>query len=737
MIAGVFAIIVGLSAFGFFVAQAIAQTRGLTVELRTAPEATAPVAERIELYDNSYALVIGNDDYNNGWPKLTNAVADAVEVAGALKEQGFEVTLKENLDGVALRDTLKEFFAIKGTDPEARLLLWYAGHGHSIKGEGFLVPVDAPSASEPEFKLKALHMRDFGGLMRLAESKHVLAIFDSCFSGTIFTTRAGAVPAAITRVTAQPSRQFMTSGDEDQQVSDDGTFRRLFIRALHGETIADSNGDGYLTGTEIGLFMSTEMTNYTEEAQTPRYGKLRDPDYDRGDFVFALPGRLEAAEPRLNDFSTSTGGPTKIESTRTEITLKGADPKEQSFEDWGQGLYDGHTYSYEATSSAWNAMAPSYNRNLGVLILNVKVEQPGSIIDTIGIKPAPVGSFSLVAQEDGRFAWNVYAPNIDSEVRDVSGWHRFLSKPVSYDEWHSVEVWYGVTGTQFIVDGDPKVLLDFKQPLSGEQVFVGDFPFDKEWDPRYNAKTGFIGRVNALRFVEVLQMMGLPWSGLSQQDVARLSREALQATEQGLSSRETMQPPLEVGRASTAEDQLEVGIDRPGSDLVCNFPVSSAGECSSMCQGESACISFTWVKAGHFPQPPFNGNPICCLKDSVPAPIKNDCCVSGVKKDRLSARETMQPSSEAGGALPAEEQLEVGIDRPGSDLVCNFPVSSAGECSSMCQGKLACVSFTWVKAGHFPQPPFNGNPICCLKDSIPAPIKNDCCVSGVLISTQN
>ena len=29
----------------------------------------------------------------------------------------------------------------------------------------------------------------------------------------------------------------------------------------------------------------------TEEAQTPRYGKLRDPDFDRGDFVFLLPSR--------------------------------------------------------------------------------------------------------------------------------------------------------------------------------------------------------------------------------------------------------------------------------------------------------------------------------------------------------------------------------------------------------------------------------------------------------------
>lgn len=295
-------------------------SRGLSVELRTEPEANAPLAGRVELYANSYALVIGNDAYSEGWPSLSNAVADAREIAAALKDRGFEVTLVENLDSVALRDTLREFFAIQGSDPEARLLLWYAGHGHSIKGEGFLVPIDAPAPTEPEFKVRALHMRDFGGLMRLAEAKHVLAIFDSCFSGTIFTTRAGSVPAAITRVTTRPTRQFMTSGDAEQQVSDDGTFRRLFLRALAGESTADSNGDGYLTGSELGLFMSDEMTNYTEEAQTPRYGKLRDPDYDRGDFVFALPGRLNES---LDDFgeTATPDEPADITEAMAEITL--------------------------------------------------------------------------------------------------------------------------------------------------------------------------------------------------------------------------------------------------------------------------------------------------------------------------------------------------------------------------------------------------------------------------------
>jgi hypothetical protein len=279
-----------VTSIGFWTAHA--EKRGIAVKIRAEDSIGAPVIETVQLYDKSYALVIGIDTYTSGWPPLHNAVSDAQEVATELKNRGFEVTFKKNPKSSELQQSLKKFFAIKGSDPEARLFLWFAGHGHTIKGEGFLVPADAPQPISPEFKLKAIHMRDFAGFMRLAESKHVFAIFDSCFAGTIFEARAGAIPAAITRATTLPVRQFLSSGDANQTVSDDGAFRKLFLRGVRGEERADANGDGYLTASEMGLYLSDRITNLTEQAQTPRYGKLRDPDFDRGDFVFLLPGHL-------------------------------------------------------------------------------------------------------------------------------------------------------------------------------------------------------------------------------------------------------------------------------------------------------------------------------------------------------------------------------------------------------------------------------------------------------------
>ena len=108
--------------------------------------------------------------------------------------------------------------------------------------------------------------------------------------GLFKATRA--IPAVIREKTGKPVRQFITSGTAEQEVPDESVFRGQFIAALGGE--ADLDGDGYVTGAELGQFLETTVTNYTGAAQTPQYGKLGDPLLDKGDFVFAL---AKAAAP--------------------------------------------------------------------------------------------------------------------------------------------------------------------------------------------------------------------------------------------------------------------------------------------------------------------------------------------------------------------------------------------------------------------------------------------------------
>ncbi|MDP2787963.1 MAG: SUMF1/EgtB/PvdO family nonheme iron enzyme [Pseudomonadota bacterium] len=279
--------------------------RGLQPVLLTVPGEARPVA----LYGESHALVIGASDYHNGWPKLPGVHDDIDAVGRALEKQGFAVSKVLNPAGDKLDKSIRRFIGQHGQKPDSRLLIYFTGHGYTMKPDaerqlGYLVPVDAPLADRDPggFIEAALSMESLEGYAKQIRAKHALFVFDSCFSGSFFKMRAA--PELIALKTMQPVRQFITSGGADQQVPDVSVFRRQFIAALNGE--GDLNNDGYITGSELGSFLEDKVTNYSRRTQIPQYGKIRDPALDKGDFVFALakpearpePVREEAAAPR-------------------------------------------------------------------------------------------------------------------------------------------------------------------------------------------------------------------------------------------------------------------------------------------------------------------------------------------------------------------------------------------------------------------------------------------------------
>jgi len=148
-------------------------------------------------------------------------------------------------------------------------------------------PTDQKKAYQRELMRNSLPMVRFAEYMKEAAAKHVLMVFDSCFAGTIFSALRSPPSPAITRATGLPARQFITSGTAAQTVRDDGTFQQLFVRAISGkERGADPNNDGYVTASELGVFLSDKLTNLTRKRQTPVSGYLSETGFDRGDFVF-------------------------------------------------------------------------------------------------------------------------------------------------------------------------------------------------------------------------------------------------------------------------------------------------------------------------------------------------------------------------------------------------------------------------------------------------------------------
>jgi beta-lactam-binding protein with PASTA domain len=72
----------------------------------------------------------------------------------------------------------------------------------------------------------------------------------------------------------------------------------------------------------------------------------------------------------------------------------------------------------------------------------------------------------------------------------------------------------------------------------------------------------------------------------------------------------------------------EVGVDRPGKDYK-NFdlPKADPGLCKKYCDDDQNCKAYTYVKPGSQGR-----SARCWLKSEVPAAVKSDCCISGVKE---------------------------------------------------------------------------------------------------------
>ena len=258
------------------------------------------------LYKQSHALIIGISAYNNGWNALNGVKSDVAEVKKALEDNGFNVEVLQDATKEQIDKTISAFIGKYGESIDNRLLIYYAGHGYTVKTSygdelGYIVPVNAPNPTKDlsGFKEKAIEMAQIEIYAKRIQSKHALFLFDACFAGSLFDMRSP-VTEAITYKTTQQVRQFITSGSAEEQVPDVSIFRKQFVTALSSDE-ADYDKDGFLTGSELGQFLQTKVVNYSYNAQHPQYGKIRNPKLDKGDFVF----ELKTGKP-----ATTTSNPT-------------------------------------------------------------------------------------------------------------------------------------------------------------------------------------------------------------------------------------------------------------------------------------------------------------------------------------------------------------------------------------------------------------------------------------------
>jgi hypothetical protein len=127
------------------------------------------------------ALVLWNDDYNGtkndlgGGPKH-----DGLAMAGVLQSQGFQVITGANLTGQQMKDKVAEFIDTVNRNPGAVTLMYYSGHGGSINGNNYLIPVDYTGEVDTSFVRNAVSMDYLLKELKGANSLFNMIFLDAC-----------------------------------------------------------------------------------------------------------------------------------------------------------------------------------------------------------------------------------------------------------------------------------------------------------------------------------------------------------------------------------------------------------------------------------------------------------------------------------------------------------------------------------------------------------------------------
>jgi hypothetical protein len=184
------------------------------------------------------ALVIGNDDYQSATP-LHNARADAKAVATALKRDGFDVTLKENLTLKAMKDALRSFKdQISGGD---EAVFYFSGHGVQFGGTNYLIPTDLVPQSEEQVADDSVPLQRVLDDLRDQKTRFALAIIDACRDNPFKGTGREIGGRGLAPVTAATGQMVLYSAGAGQEALDrlgphdpdsNGVFTRVLIREI-------------------------------------------------------------------------------------------------------------------------------------------------------------------------------------------------------------------------------------------------------------------------------------------------------------------------------------------------------------------------------------------------------------------------------------------------------------------------------------------------------------------------
>ena len=237
-------------------------------EIESSPDETSEL-NPLEVH-RQQAMVVGVNTYPDGFRSLSNAVADAEEVANTLKgEYGFKLIpqnapmLGEKASLAGLKNAVQTSLETAGRD--TRWLFFYAGHGNVTNGTVYLIPADAVYGDTDTY----LSLNWLLDICRDSQPVEILILLDACYSGWAMVRGE-----KLDDLTPSPDeirvRQMISSGNPRQPVLDAG-------------------GESHSVFTQALLDGLQGWSGIHEPDGRVRFARLLD------HLVYEIPGRLRAA----------------------------------------------------------------------------------------------------------------------------------------------------------------------------------------------------------------------------------------------------------------------------------------------------------------------------------------------------------------------------------------------------------------------------------------------------------
>lgn len=199
------------------------------------------------------ALVLGNGAYTYATP-LANPARDAQAMAAKLRSLGFETIEGYDLDRVSMDVKLREFArSSRGADIN---IFFYAGHGMSVAGTNYLVPIDAEFADETALHFEAVPVDDVTKQMSYSDAVNLIFL-DACRDNPLSRSLARSMGGA-TRSAS------VSSGLAEMKIQNPGKGLAIAFATSPGDVALDGEGDHSPFTMALLEHIGAENTDITE-----------------------------------------------------------------------------------------------------------------------------------------------------------------------------------------------------------------------------------------------------------------------------------------------------------------------------------------------------------------------------------------------------------------------------------------------------------------------------------------